>query len=122
MPRPMRFGARRGSAGPRFERFRSSGTLRVLHSHEVADLPEHTRELAVLFVLGRAADAAETERAERTAVLLRLADLTPDLRDPKPRHRPLRAPPRARTLPPSPPVGRSRRPRQARRARRQPEP
>src|SRR5262249_45302557 len=52
-----------------------------LHLHEVVDLSQHTGELRALLVLGRAADLAEAERAERAVVRLRLTDPGPDLRD-----------------------------------------
>src|SRR5919204_5080920 len=84
MPRPTRLRALRACAGFRFERFRSSGI--TVHSHEVADLPEHTRELRGLRVLRGAADLAQAERAEGAAVLGALADRATRLGYPQLRH------------------------------------
>src|SRR5439155_3733464 len=79
----MRFRARRGEAGLSVDRLRSAGTelLRFLDANQVADLPQHTRDLRTLLALDATADPAEPERAERPAVLLRLADLAADLGD-----------------------------------------
>jgi hypothetical protein len=53
----------------------------VLDLHEMTDFAEHAGECRGLLVLGAAADAAEPESAQRTAVALGLSDLGPDLRD-----------------------------------------
>jgi hypothetical protein len=55
----------------------------VLDLHEVADFAEHSGERRGLLVLGAAADAAEPESAQGTAVALGLPDLGPDLRYPQ---------------------------------------
>src|SRR5579859_6269020 len=80
-PRPTRLRSRRFEAGLRFERFSSDGTSRLLDPHEMADPSEHTGELRALLALGRAADLAQAERAERSAVLGRLPDHGTRLRD-----------------------------------------
>src|ERR671934_1044367 len=85
MPRPTRLRSLRACAGFRLERFRSSGI--GLHSHEMADLPEHTGELWALLVLGGAADLAQPERAKRAAVLGALPNRATCLSYPDPRHR-----------------------------------
>src|SRR5436190_24332583 len=84
----MRLRSRREAAGFRFERFSSSGIrlAPALDLHEVADLPEHTGEHRALLVLGRAADLAEAERAQRAAMPLALSDLTAGLGDLDLRH------------------------------------
>src|SRR5689334_25196842 len=87
-----------------------SSYLGVLDLHQVANFPEHTRELRALLVLGGAADLAEAERPQRAAVLLALADLATRLGYPNLRHRsfprpasPSRAPaPRSAPAPPLP--------------------
>src|SRR5688500_10999807 len=65
--------------------------LRLVDPDEVANLPEHTRELRGLLVLGGAADLAQSERAQRAAMPLGLTDLAANLRDLKFRH--CRSPP-----------------------------
>src|SRR4029077_1841340 len=97
-PRPTRLRSLRAWAGLRFERFRSSGI--GVHPHEVTDLPEHTGELRALRVLRAAADPAQAERAERSAVPLALADRATRLRDLQLRHPSSPAP--ARPVPPGP--------------------
>src|SRR2546423_14014959 len=83
----MRLGDLRGAAGFRLERLSSSGTsLRLLHSDEVADFPQHTGELRAVCVLDRAADLAQPECAQRAAVPRALADLATRLRDLELRH------------------------------------
>src|SRR5437660_4934560 len=87
MPRPTRLRDLRGAAGFRFERLSSSGTrLRLLHSDEVADFPQHTRELRALRALDRAADLAEPERPQRAAMTRGVPDLATRLRDLQLRH------------------------------------
>src|ERR671934_1565456 len=106
MPRPMRLRSRRGAAGLRFERFSSSTALApALDPHEMADLPEHTGERWALLVLARAADLAQAERAQRAAMLARLADRATRLRDLQLRHSsPPVAPRPAPPALPSPPA------------------
>src|SRR5215203_5904779 len=84
----MRLRSLRACAGFRFERLSSSGIalLRLLHLHEVGDFSQHTRELRCVLVLGRAADLPQTERAQRAAMALRLADLAAGLGDAKLAH------------------------------------
>src|SRR3954447_9308190 len=50
------------------------------------DLAEHAVEDGPRLLLGRAADLAKPERAQRAAVTLALADLAPDLGDANLRH------------------------------------
>src|SRR4051794_24077598 len=52
----------------------------------MADLAEHAVEDGPRLLLDRAADLAETERTQRAAVALALADLAPDLGDANLRH------------------------------------
>src|SRR5919204_849859 len=79
MPRPTRFRSLRAWAGLSCERLTSSG---ILDLHQVANLSQHACEDGVVVVLNRAADLAESERAQCSAVLLRLADLATNLRYP----------------------------------------
>src|SRR5437588_6520618 len=93
----MRLRSLRAWAGLRLERLSSSAMTSsgLLDLHEVADLPEHTGELRALRVLRAAPDLAQPERPQRAAVALALADLRPDLGDPKLRQRSPPPPPRA---------------------------
>src|ERR687892_990998 len=89
MPRPTRLRARRFWAGLSDEREKSSGIsclLRFLDADEMANPTEHTGELRRLGVLGRAADLAEAEGAQRAAMARALADLALHLRNAKLRH------------------------------------
>src|SRR5690242_10401782 len=54
----------------------------------MGDLAERASELRALLLLGRLADLAEPERAQRSAVAEALPDLAPYLGDPHLRHRP----------------------------------
>src|SRR5688500_18337471 len=86
MPRPIRLRALRADAGFRFERFSCSAivlglVLLALDADEVANLPQHTGDLRALRALDRAADLAQPERAQRSAMALGLADLAADLGD-----------------------------------------
>src|SRR3954468_12350640 len=74
--------------------------LGLLDLYEMADLAQHPLQHGALLVLGAAADLAETERAQRAAMALALADLAADLGDPNLRRHP--GPPRSR-----PPPGRA---------------
>src|SRR5438034_4837817 len=83
----MRLRALRSCAGLRVWRFNSGATLgRLLHLHEVADLPQHASDDRGVVELVRPADLAEPERAEGAAVALRLADAATNLRQLQLRH------------------------------------
>src|SRR5436309_7955698 len=88
MPRPTRLRSSRACAGARLERLScfSGIGLGVLDLHEVTDLTEHAGEHRGLLMLGAAADAAEPECAQGTAMALGLPDLGPDLGDEQLRH------------------------------------
>src|SRR3954453_17350660 len=110
----MRLRSFRSCAGLRFDRFSSSGTSTLLDLHEMADLPQHACDHRALVVLGGAADLAETERAQRAAVALGLADAATDLRqlELRPRPPPPPQPPAPVRAPPLAPArSRVRRPR-----------
>src|SRR5438034_10573527 len=85
MPRPTRLRSLRACAGFSDDRFSCSA---ILDPHEVTDLPQHACEDRGLVVLDGLADLAQPERAERAAVLLRLADLATRLGYPNLRHLP----------------------------------
>src|SRR2546423_9788186 len=85
MPRPTRLRSSRACAGERLDRFSCLSGIgsSALDLHEVADLAEHAGEHRGLLVLGAAADAAEPECAQGTAMPLGLSDLGPNLGDAK---------------------------------------
>src|SRR5688572_10637869 len=89
MPRPTRLRARRFWAGLSDEREMSSGIsclLRFLGADEMANPAQHTGELRRLGMLGRAADLAEAEGAQRAPVARALTDLALHLGNANLRH------------------------------------